>query len=198
MEENQKKNKFNEIVDRHPLTIIISIVIVTFSVTSAVFIHDRNNLIMYHNLIIENYKLENLRLEKIIDQRDMINNLDSIAISLRNILNSQTKIIEYRHSNSVSPNNQIKSIQKWKSLISRVSLSGEILLKLDPTEDKTFELYNNWRNDCLALLIQIDSEFSTKYKDNFSTLTKLDRSDYQQLKTKVKDGLSIIKIIEIL
>lgn len=198
MKENQKTNKFKEIVDSHPLTIIISIVIFTVGVTSAVFIFDRNNLIMYHNLIIENYKLENQRLEKIIDQRDKISNLDSIASSLRNLLSTQTKIIESKHSINEFPNNPKKSIQKWKSLINKANSGGVLLLKLDPSENKTYELYNNWRNDCLALLNQIDSEFSTKYMDNFSTLTKLDISDYQLLKTKVNDGLSIIKIIEIL
>src|SRR4030042_2546652 len=105
MRNNQKKKNFKEIVGNHPLTVVISTIILTVGVTSAVFTFERNNLIMYNNLIIENYKLENQRLEKIIDQRDKINNLDSIANSLRNILENQTKVLEKQH---LSNQNQIK------------------------------------------------------------------------------------------
>lgn len=199
MVRNQKQNSLKEMVISHPLTFIISTIIFTISITSAVFIYDRNKLIMYHNLIVENYKLENQRLEKIIDQRDKINNLDSIANSLRNILANQTKIVSPKHSNNPVTINQNKVIRKWDALINNAIINGESLLTLDPTESKTFELFNSWRNECLAFLKQIDIELSTSYANDFSILTnKLERADYQQLRTKVNDGLTIIKVIQTL
>jgi len=191
----QEKNSLKNIVERNPWTFLISTIILTVGVTSAVFMFERNNLVMYNNLIIEQYKLENQRLEKLIDQQDKIKNLDSIANSLRNILISQTKIEESKHNNQL-PINLKQTTQKWNISINKALNTGEALLKADPTENKTFESFNIWRNDCIALLNQVDSKLSTNLKDSFSTLTKLDRSDYPKFNQTVQDGLTVIRTLK--
>jgi|JFJP01.1.fsa_nt_gi hypothetical protein len=149
-------------------------------------------------LIAEQYKIEIERLEKIIDQRDEIRNLDSIANSLRTILLQQTKLVEKRQSSinhdSLKPKN---SGRNWSSQVDKAIETGNALLKSDPSSYNTFDAFNSWREKCLSLLNQIDLELKTNYQNNFATLTRLNMSDYPQLSTKVTDGLSIIKTIRL-
>lgn len=149
-------------------------------------------------LIVEHYKLEIHRLEKIIDQRNQIENLDSITVSLRNILDIQTKIVENKHTNNnqVQINKRILD-KKWIRPIDNLIIGGNSLLTYEASSDKTFNLFDSWRIECISLLNQIDSELKTDYKNDFITLTRLDRADYPQLKTKINDGLSIIKTIKL-
>jgi hypothetical protein len=191
MVNNREKKSLKDIISNHPITIITSIIITTVIMTSAVLIF------AYEKFVIEHYKFENLRLEKILDQRDKINNLNSIANSFRNIIETQTKIVESKPSNNQIPIRQKNLIHNWDTLINNFIVIGKSLLKSDPTDNKNFELFNNWRNECLAFLNQVDFELKTNYANNFSTLTKLDRADYPQLTTKINDGLSIIKIIKL-
>lgn len=173
-----------------PIAIIASVIMVVVPATY---------YISKDYLIAEQYKIEIERLEKIIDQRDEIRNLDSIANSLRTILLQQTKLVEKRQSSinhdSLKPKN---SGRKWSMQeVDKAIVTGNSLLKSDPSSYSTFDAFNSWRKDCLSLLNQIDLELKTNYQNNFATLTRLNMSDYPQLSTKVTDGLSIIKTIKL-
>lgn len=180
-------NKINwPLIKDSPIWIIS--IIVTASVSSTFYI--------VNNLIVAHYKLEIQRLEKIIDQQKQINNLDSITISLRNILEIQTNLIEMKHSNSNQKSNGKKNINiKWINRIDNLIATGNSLLILETSSNQTLDLFNSWRDDCNSLLNQIDFELKTGYVKDFSTLTKLEIAEYPQLRTKVNDGLSLIKTI---
>lgn len=170
-----------------PIWIIAIIIVASVSATYYVI----------NNLIVEHYKLEIHRLEKIIDQRNQIENLDSITISLRNILEAQTKIFERKHLKNNQTQIDNRSLdKKWGSKIDNLANIGDSLLTFEASSDRTFDLFNSWRNECISLINQIDFELKTSFKSDFVSLTKVDIADYPQLKTKIKDGLSIIKTIK--
>jgi hypothetical protein len=176
-----------------PIPIVVSIIITTAGITYAIV----NNLIVaQHILREENYKDEILRLEKVIDQKKEIENLDSLIISLRKILTDQANILEKQNLKSQNKHSQNNSIHRFDTLINKTIMTGEGLLTIDPTDNESFKLYYGWRRECIELLKQIDLVLLTDYRASFTTLTKLEISDYQQFKTKVSDGLSIIKILK--
>lgn len=149
-------------------------------------------------LIVEHYKLEIQRLEKVIDQRDKIANLDGIVNSLKNILDAQTKINETKQSiNNQSPVNKDVLDKKWMKPIEDLINTGNSILTLEASSDRTLDLFKSWQNDCTILLSQIDSELNTNFRSDFITLTRMDRADYPQLSSKVNYGLSTIKTIKL-
>jgi hypothetical protein len=190
MENEQKKTRWRKIKDT-PLIIIITIIFTTASTTSAVIIF------AYEKLIIEHYKLEIQGLNKIVDQQTTIKNLDSIANGLRSILEEQIRLYETNYSNNQISSNQHAVIHNWKNQIDKVILEGGKLLKCDPADNKTFEFFHSWRNECVSLLNQIDMDLNTNYEKIFITLTKIYMSDYPQLQTRINDGLKILKTIRL-
>ena len=181
-----KKITFANLRDS-PIWIIIIIVAASVTATYSIMT----------NIIVEPYKLENQRLEKIIDQRDKLNNLDSVANSLRNILNQQIKIVELKHSKNQTQIQQNVSVHKWGNQINNTIIKGENLLKLNPEDKKTFDSLNLWRNECISMLKQIDIELkTTKNESDFTTLTRIDMAQYPQLYTKITDGINILKTVK--
>jgi hypothetical protein len=166
---------------QHPLVIIILTVVGTASITYSVV----------NNLIVEHYRLEIQRLEKILVQQSKINDLDSIARTLRTLLKEQvTSIDSQRPQGHGSPRPA-----RWDLALRAKVLSGADLLKMSPADNRTFDVFRSWRIESQALLTDIDSELKTEYEKSFMTLTKIDISDYPQLRDKITDGLSVLKLI---
>ena len=149
------KIKFDSL-SKNPIAIITGIVIATAGITYSVV----------DKLIVEHYKLEVERLEKLLGQADLKKNIE--PNNWNEIVNKINKSIEFAHS----------------------------IKDMDPTNKNTIDKYRLWKSQSLSLIRSVDSVFKTSLGDEFDKLTKIEISDYQLLGRKLSDGIAMLESIK--
>jgi len=149
------KIKFDNL-SKNPIAIITGIVIATAGITYSVV----------DKLIVEHYKLEVERLEKLLDQADLKKNIK--PSNWNEIVNKINKSIEFANS----------------------------IKDMDPTNKNTIDNYRLWKSQSLSLIRSVDSDLKTSFGDEFENLTKMEISDYQLMERKLSDGITMLENIK--
>ena len=176
-----------------PIAIILGIIIITASISYSVI----------DKLLIEQYRLENARLEKAIDQQTTITNLNELVESLRIIMKQQNNLLDSSRSMqnlnvNLSTQNSIKSsfVSKKITEANQLIQEGNEIAKLNSGANSTYDLFILWRNKSLSYVRSIDEDLKLNYEKEFSNLTELALSNYQEIPSKVKDGIITINTIK--
>lgn len=164
--------------------IVISTVAITYSVVD--------------KLIVEHYRLEIKRLEKLLDQKKTVENLNNIAANLRNVLEMQNKIID---SIKQKPKTIVKKnkteLNKFINEIDSLLQFADLIKSMDASNINTIQKYSLWRNQTIDLINAIDSELKTNFEIKFGTIvSEISLADYQHLQQNISDGILILKTIK--
>lgn len=188
MRSEKPKTTFGNIKDR-PIAIIAIAIITTASITYSII----------NKVIVEHYKLEIKKLEQRIDQQKTIDDLNSLTTSLKNLIETQNTIVSsIKQTLKKETSKTINSATKNET-ITKINQSIElakIISDMDPTTTVTFEKYNKWRSQAISIIKSADNDFETTYENDFANLTTLSQSDYQQLISKINNGILILETIK--
>lgn len=179
----------------HPLVFVFSIIVPTASITYAVVEFENSKIIALDEARIEQCKEVNQNVLQLEDQEKKIKKLDSIAQSWKYFAVVQNNKGDAGTLGYSPGTNDVSQRRKLGKQIKALILEVTTLLQADPTNASTFDAFLQWKSECNASLNNIDALLKTDYQKNFLLLTENNRADFQNLRSRIRDGTIILKTI---
>lgn len=187
-----KENKTWEGLTAKPIVIIAGIILTTVAATYGVV----------DKLIVDRlkYDIEKLKEEKS-DLKYLLNEQNSTIEKQDDKIEKLNNLIEeYKKNPKTQPqkNNIQPKVPKSNNviMIEKLITEGRQIEKMKAGDDKTYDLYTEWRNKSISLIASIDKEFKTSFSEKFGNLTEINLSGYQEIPSKTADGIVILSTVK--
>lgn len=187
-----KDNKIWEGLGTRPIAIILGVIIATVAATFGIV----------DKLIIDRYKYDNEKLKDEINDYKYITKEQSETIEEKNekIEQLYNLVEEYKINLKSQPPKSNIQLRIPKSnnlvLIEKLIVEGRQIEKMKVGDDKTYNLYTEWRNKSISVITSVDKELKTSFSEKFANLTAINLSGYQEIPSKTADGIVILSTVK--
>lgn len=174
-------------------TIAMGLSIIGVVWTMFVFFYDKNE---EFNIKVNNqlkWEIERLDIKNK-NQRDTIKYYADALNKMHGLLEE----FKQNRSTSKKETQQTNHDQLIINNISDLIIEGDELKQLNTSEKSTYKRFLTWRNNCIANLSKLNSDFANEYLKEFEDETKLiNESKLQMIPFKTNKGLEKLNIVRV-